>query len=86
DIQSAIQAISLLKDRLTDDGKKLENHETRLDAIEAWRNELKGGTGAVKIVINSIWAVVAAGGLSFIAWLFTSYNKVSMVVGKIGGE
>lgn len=85
-VQNAIQAIGLLKDRLADDGKKLENHEIRIDAIEAWRNELKGSTGAVKVIIHVIWAFVSVGGLSFIAWIMTNYNKVTMVVGKISGE
>ena len=85
-VQNAIQAIGLLKDRLSENGETLAKHETRLDSIETWRSETKGATGAVKILIHTIWAFVSVGGLSFIAWIMTNYNKVTMVVGKIDGE
>lgn len=85
-VQNAIQAIGLLKDRLSEDGKKLENHEIRIDSLEATRTKAEGATGAVKLMIHCIWAFASVGGLSFIAWIVTNYNKVTMVVGKISGE
>lgn len=85
-MQNGMQALALLKDKQIDCEKTSGNHETRIDALETWRSEQKGAAGAVKVIIHIIWAFVAAGGLSFIAWIMTNYNKVTMVVGKISGE
>lgn len=81
-VEHAQQAIPILKENLIRNDKMVSDHETRVDALEKWKDEKDGAFGAVKVVIHSIWAFTSIGGLSFIAWLLRGY----WAGGAIGGE
>lgn len=82
-MEQPLAAIPLIKEALAGADKKSSDHEIRIDFLEKWKERSDGATGAVKIIIHMLWAFVAAGGLSFIAWMAGLFNSGGR---HIGGE
>jgi len=83
-LNDKMTSLSYVKGDLTALADKIRDHETRINEFESLRDKAEGASGAAKIFIHSVWAIVSAGGLSVVAWLVTNYEKLRG--GSIGGE
>ena len=81
-VTNTLQSLPLIKEKLNDIEKLAENHETRLNTIENWKTRAEASAGTIKLIIHSIWAFIAVGGLGVITWLTNFYRHG----GGVGGE
>lgn len=81
-LENAQSGIPMLRDKLTYNEKGVADHETRLAAIEKWRDRKDGAAGAVNWLLHGFWAVFGSAILAvvgFVLWLFFNHKGGLMI-------
>lgn len=85
-LDSVMQGLPMVKKDVVENEKAIAAHDTRLDALELWKNKHDGATGAVKVFIHVLWAVFGSGVTAMCFYFLSDFFQHSSAYQRVETE